>query len=155
MNARLLEEKKIAYSIPRNDQDGSFTRDAVAKSLSLVLIEKDGEIYGKNVKEKHDRLPKLAPNLSQFLKFVKLPLPKLPENAEATINVPYEQVKYLKIAHDGLEEPMAKFLEDSAPDFILFDFASYWIPSLASKFNIPTAYFSIFIAAVLSTRIVQ
>ncbi|PHT31194.1 putative UDP-rhamnose:rhamnosyltransferase 1 [Capsicum baccatum] len=106
------------------------------------------ELGSTSHNSKHDRLPKLPPNLSQLLKFVKLPLPhveKLPEN-----NAPYEQVKYLKIAHDGLEEPMAKFFEDSAPDFILFDFASYWIPSLASKFNIPTAYFSIFIAAVLS-----
>ncbi|KAH0745246.1 hypothetical protein KY285_006903 [Solanum tuberosum] len=74
---------------------------------------------------------------------------KLPENVEATIDLPYEQVKYLKLAHDALEESMAKFLEDSDIDFILFDFASYWIPSIASKFNIPTGYFSIFIAAVL------
>ncbi|KAH0714142.1 hypothetical protein KY284_007047 [Solanum tuberosum] len=74
---------------------------------------------------------------------------KLQENAEATIDLPYEQVKYLKLAHDALKESMAKFLEDSDIDFILFDFASYWIPSIASKFNIPTGYFSIFIAAVL------
>ncbi|CAN4126797.1 unnamed protein product [Withania somnifera] len=76
-------------------------------------------------------------------------LEKLPENAEATIDVPYEKVKYLKIAQDGLQEPITKFLEDSRPDIILFDFATYWVPSVASKFNIPTAYFSIFIAALL------
>ncbi|KAH0711393.1 hypothetical protein KY289_007352 [Solanum tuberosum] len=73
----------------------------------------------------------------------------LPKNAEATIDLGYEQVKYLKLAQDGLKEPIAKFLEESTPDFIIFDFASYWIPSIASKFNIPTRYFSIFIAAVL------
>ncbi|WMV53255.1 hypothetical protein MTR67_046640 [Solanum verrucosum] len=84
-----------------------------------------------------------------FLELSKLIAQKLPKNAEATIDLPYEQVKYLKIAQDGLKEPIAKFLEDSAPDFIIFDFASYWIPSIASKFNIPTGYFSIFIAAVL------
>ncbi|KAH0711388.1 hypothetical protein KY289_007347 [Solanum tuberosum] len=44
---------------------------------------------------------------------------------------------------------MAKFLEDSDIDFILFDFATHWIPSIALKFNIPTGYFSIFIAAFL------
>ncbi|KAF3658046.1 hypothetical protein FXO37_14605 [Capsicum annuum] len=37
---------------------------------------------------------------------------KLPENVEATIDVPYEQVKYLKIAQDGLKESVAKFLKD-------------------------------------------
>lgn len=39
INARLLEEK-IGYSTPRNDQDRSFTRESVAKSLSLLLVEK-------------------------------------------------------------------------------------------------------------------
>ncbi|KAM3309314.1 hypothetical protein P3S67_011058 [Capsicum chacoense] len=94
----------------------------------------------------------MHPNLASFLKFVKLFLPqveKLPENVEATIDVPYEQVKYLKIAQDGLKESMAKFLKDVNPYFIFFDFSSFWLPSIASKFNTPTAYFSIFIAAVL------
>ncbi|KAF3678740.1 hypothetical protein P3S67_026860 [Capsicum chacoense] len=114
--------------------------------LSKLIAQKGHTVSFISTPRNIDRLPKLPSNLSQFLKFVKLPLPhveKLPENAEATIDVPYEQVKYLKLAQDRLEEPMAKFLEDSAPDFIFFDFTSYWIPSLASKFNIPTAYFSI------------
>ncbi|CAN4114820.1 unnamed protein product [Withania somnifera] len=120
--------------------------------LSKLLAQKGHTVSFISTPRNIDRLPKLPPNLAALLKFVKLPMPyveKLPENAEATIDVPYEKVKYLKLALDGLEEPMTKFLEDSSPDFILFDFASYWIPSIASKFNIPTAYFSIFIAAVL------
>ncbi|KAF3621142.1 UDP-glycosyltransferase 91A1 [Capsicum annuum] len=120
--------------------------------LSKLIAQKGHTVSFISTPRNIDRLPKLPSNLSQFLKFVKLPMPhveKLPENAEATIDVPYEQVKYLKLAYDGLEEPMAKFLEDSTPDFIFFDFASYWIPSIASKFSIPTAYFSIFIAAAL------
>ncbi|MCD7467597.1 hypothetical protein HAX54_005124 [Datura stramonium] len=120
--------------------------------LSKLIAQKGHKVSFISTPRNIDRLPKLPPNLVPFLNFVKIPLPhveKLPENAEATIDVPYEQVKYLKIAQDGLEQPMAKFLEDSAPDFILFDFASYWLPSIASKFNIPTAYFSIFNAAAL------
>ncbi|NP_001311592.1 UDP-glycosyltransferase 91A1-like [Capsicum annuum] len=120
--------------------------------LSKLIARKGHTVSFISTPRNIDRLPKLPPNLSQFLKFVKLPMPhveKLPENAEATIDVPFEQVKYLKLAQDGLEESMAKFLEDSAPDFIFFDFTSYWVPSVASKFNIPTAYFSIFIAAFL------
>ncbi|XP_016549565.2 putative UDP-rhamnose:rhamnosyltransferase 1 [Capsicum annuum] len=120
--------------------------------LSKLVAQKGHTVSFISTPRNIDRLPKLPPNLVQFLKFVKLPLPRvenLPENAEATIDVPYEQAKYLKIAQDGLEEPMAKFLEGSAPDFILFGFTSYWIPSIASKFNIPTAHFGIFIAAFL------
>ncbi|KAH0775589.1 hypothetical protein KY290_007000 [Solanum tuberosum] len=120
--------------------------------LSKLIARKGHKISFISTPKYIDRLPKLPPNFAPFLNFVKIPLPhveKLPKNAEATIDLPYEQVKYLKIAQDGLKEPIAKFLEDSAPDFIIFDFASYWIPSIASKFNIPTGYFSIFIAAVL------
>lgn len=51
INARLLEEKKMAYSVPRDDRDGSFTRDSVAESLSLVLVEEKGKIYREKVKE--------------------------------------------------------------------------------------------------------
>ncbi|XP_060183607.1 UDP-glycosyltransferase 91A1-like [Lycium barbarum] len=120
--------------------------------LSKLIAQKGHKISFISTPRNIDRLPKLPPNLVPFLHFIKLPMPhveNLPENAEATIDVPYEQVKYLKIAQDGLELSMSKFLEDSTPDFILFDFTSYWIPSVAKKFNIPTAYFSIFIAAFL------
>ncbi|XP_049378918.1 UDP-glycosyltransferase 91A1-like [Solanum stenotomum] len=118
--------------------------------LSKLIAQKGHKISFISTPRNIDRLPKLLPNLAPFLNFVKIPLShieNLPKNAEATIDLPYEQVKYLKIAQDGLKEPIAKFLEDSAPDCIFFDFACYWIPSIASKFNIPTAYFSIFIAA--------
>ncbi|KAH0775585.1 hypothetical protein KY290_006996 [Solanum tuberosum] len=120
--------------------------------LSKLIAQKGHKISFISTPRNIDRLPKLPPSLVPFINFVKIPLPhveKLPKNAEATIDLPYEQVKYLKLAQDELKEPMAKFLEDSVPDFILFDFTSYWVPSIASKFNIPTGYFSIFIAAYL------
>ncbi|KAH0775591.1 hypothetical protein KY290_007002 [Solanum tuberosum] len=120
--------------------------------LSKLIAQKGHKISFISTPSNIDRLPKLPPTLAPFLNFVKIPLPhvdKLPKNAEATIDLPYEKVKYLKLAQDGLKEPIAKFLEKSTPDFIIFDFASYWIPSVASKFNIPSGYFSIFIAVFL------
>lgn len=104
--------------------------------LSKLIAQKGHKISftPRNI----DRFPKLPPSLIPFFNFVKLPMPhveKLPENAEATIDLPYEQVKHLKLAHDALQESIAKFLEDSDIDFILFDFVSYWLPSIASKFN--------------------
>ncbi|KAL3355305.1 hypothetical protein AABB24_019398 [Solanum stoloniferum] len=120
--------------------------------LSKLIAQKGHKISFISTPRNIDRLPKLPPTLAPFLNFVKIPLPhvdKLPKNAEATIDLPYEKVKYLKLAQDGLKEPIARFLEESTPDFIIFDFASYWIPSIASKFNIPSGYFSIFIAALL------
>ena len=39
------------------------------------------------------------------------------------MDVSYHLVPYLKIAHDGLQVPLSQFLETSAPDWIIHDFA--------------------------------
>ncbi|BFG35626.1 hypothetical protein CerSpe_219000 [Prunus speciosa] len=51
LNARLLEERKIGYSIPRDEKDGSFTSDWVAESLKLVVKMDEGKIYRDKAKE--------------------------------------------------------------------------------------------------------
>ena len=45
-----------------------------------------------------------------------LPLPnlnqsKLPNNSEATMDIPYHKLPKLKKAHGGLQQPLARFLE--------------------------------------------
>ncbi|PQM35531.1 UDP-glycosyltransferase 91A1-like [Prunus yedoensis var. nudiflora] len=42
LNARLLEERKIGYSISRDEKDGSFTSDLVAELLKLVIEMEEG-----------------------------------------------------------------------------------------------------------------
>nr|GLL18926.1 UDP-glycosyltransferase 91A1-like isoform X2 [Ipomoea trifida] len=120
--------------------------------LSKLIALKGHKVSFVSTPRNIDRLPKLSASLASQISFVKLPLPhvkNLPENAEATIDVPYDKVKYLKLAHDGLQESMAKFLEDSCPDWVFLDFDAYWLPSVASKLGVSTAFFSIYIAAVL------
>ncbi|KAI8032515.1 UDP-glycosyltransferase 91A1 [Camellia lanceoleosa] len=36
LNCRVLKEKKMAYLIPRDEQDGLFTRDSVVSGLLLL-----------------------------------------------------------------------------------------------------------------------
>ncbi|XP_062144910.1 putative UDP-rhamnose:rhamnosyltransferase 1 [Alnus glutinosa] len=99
-----------------------------------------------------ERLPKIPPDLAPSITFVKLPLPhveNLPENAEATMDVPYHIIPYLKIAHDGLQDPLSHFLETSAPDWIIHDFAPHWLPPIATKLGISPAFFSIIKASSL------
>ena len=94
-----------------------------------------------------DRLPKLPSSLTPFISFVKLPMPHvpdLPENAEATTDVPINKVQLLKIANDLLQEPLARFLEAAAPDWVLHDFAPYWLGPIAAKLGISCAFFCIF-----------
>ena len=51
LNARVLEEKLLGYSIPRDENDGSFTRDSVAESLKLVMLKEEGKVYREKAKE--------------------------------------------------------------------------------------------------------
>ena len=51
LNARILEEKKVGVEVPRNEQDGSFTRNAIAISLKLVILDDEGKIYWKGARK--------------------------------------------------------------------------------------------------------
>ncbi|KAK9949356.1 hypothetical protein M0R45_004883 [Rubus argutus] len=63
---------------------------------------------------------------------------------EATTDVPYAVIPYLKIAYDGLEQGISEFLPAHTPDWTIHDFAPYWLPPIATKLGISTAHFSIF-----------
>ncbi|PON31444.1 UDP-glucuronosyl/UDP-glucosyltransferase [Parasponia andersonii] len=51
LNAKLLEEKKIGYMVPRDENDGSFTRESVESSLKLVMEKEEGKVYRDKAKE--------------------------------------------------------------------------------------------------------
>nr|XP_023875027.1 putative UDP-rhamnose:rhamnosyltransferase 1 [Quercus suber] len=82
------------------------------------------------------RLPKvkLPPYLADSITFVQLPLHNdnsLPENAEATMDIPHHNMLDLKRAYHGLQEDVAQFLENSTPDWIIYDIFAYWLPPIA------------------------
>nr|GMD36008.1 UDP-glycosyltransferase 91A1-like [Ipomoea batatas] len=111
--------------------------------LTKFIAQKGHKVSFVSTPRNIDRLPKLPPTQASLINFVKLPLPpmpNLPENAEATIDLPYDDVKYLKKAHNGLREAMAMFLQESRSDRVLFDFDAYWVPEVASEFGVSTAF---------------
>ncbi|KAI3980176.1 hypothetical protein MKX01_033317 [Papaver californicum] len=99
-------------------------------------------------------LPNLSSNLSSstsLISFVSFPLPKddnLRDQAESTMDLPAKEVPYLKRAYDGLESPVSSFLETSRPDWIIQDFAPYWLPAIVSRLDIPCCFFTTFNASV-------
>ncbi|KAG4936143.1 hypothetical protein AAZX31_18G135900 [Glycine max] len=114
--------------------------------LAKLIAQKGHNISFVSTPRNIERLPKLSPNLASFIKFVKLPLPKvdkLPENAEATTDVPYDVVQYLKKAYDDLEEPLTRFLESSKVDWLFYDLIPFWAGTVASKLGIKSAFYSI------------
>ncbi|KAI3895835.1 hypothetical protein MKW98_025626 [Papaver atlanticum] len=51
LNARTLVRKKVGLEVERDDEDGSFTREAVSKSLRTVMVDEEGETYRAKVRE--------------------------------------------------------------------------------------------------------
>ncbi|CAJ1963533.1 unnamed protein product [Sphenostylis stenocarpa] len=44
-------EKNVAMEVPRSEEDGSFTRDSVAKTLRFAIVDEDGSTLRENAKE--------------------------------------------------------------------------------------------------------
>ncbi|KAF8404722.1 hypothetical protein HHK36_009611 [Tetracentron sinense] len=120
--------------------------------LSKRLAQKGHRVSFVSTPRNIKRLPQISPDLSPLINFVSLPLPHidtLPENAEASIDIPAQKSQSLKMAYDGLEAPLTTFLQNSVPNWIIFDFAAYWLPEVAAKLGVPCVYLSLSNAASL------
>ncbi|KAK3436235.1 hypothetical protein EUGRSUZ_C00861 [Eucalyptus grandis] len=73
--ARLMDERRVGSEVPRNDRDGSFMGDSVAKTIRRVMVEPEGEevranawamreIFG-NVELQHKYLEEFAQVLEE------------------------------------------------------------------------------------------
>eukprot|EP00257_Ricinus_communis_P022964 XP_015582829.2 LOW QUALITY PROTEIN: UDP-glycosyltransferase 91A1-like [Ricinus communis] len=121
--------------------------------FAKLLAEKGHRISFISTPKNIDRLPKIPPMLVTSINYVRIPLPSLqglPPNAEATMDLPPSKVRHLKKAVDMLQQPMTHLLESLAPDWVLFDFAPYWIPSVAAKLGIKSAFFTICTATMVA-----
>ncbi|KAJ8771191.1 hypothetical protein K2173_025895 [Erythroxylum novogranatense] len=114
--------------------------------LGKLIAQKGHKISFISTTRNIRRLPQLPPNLTPLVELVSLSLPRednLPQEAEATMDVAPHLVPYLKRAFDGLQESLTQFLEASKPDWIIYDFAPYWLPPIASRLGISRAFFNI------------
>ncbi|XP_008788932.2 putative UDP-rhamnose:rhamnosyltransferase 1 [Phoenix dactylifera] len=122
--------------------------------LSKSLAKRGHRISFLSTPRNIQRLPKIPSQIASLVDLVSLPLPKvdgLPEDAEATTDIPPPMVQYLMKAFDGLDEPFTRFLREASPkpDWIIHDFSHHWIPPIASMFEVPCAFFSIFPSSTL------
>ncbi|XP_024968608.1 putative UDP-rhamnose:rhamnosyltransferase 1 [Cynara cardunculus var. scolymus] len=100
-----------------------------------------------------ERLPSIPAHLSDLIKLVEIILPTvdgLPDNCEATVDIQQHETQYLKKAYDNLQAPFEKLLENDTAQLILIDFSPYWVPEVAAKFGVSTAFFSVYTAATLA-----
>ncbi|XP_019177369.1 PREDICTED: UDP-glycosyltransferase 91A1-like [Ipomoea nil] len=121
--------------------------------LAKLLAERGNKISFVSTPRNIQRLPKLHPHLVPNIDLIGLPLPQvenLPEDADSTLDLPYDKVRYLKIAFDELQDSMAAFLQTLSPDWVIHDFASFRLVPIMEKLNIPNVHFSIFSASCLN-----
>ncbi|KAJ6720642.1 UDP-GLYCOSYLTRANSFERASE 91A1-LIKE [Salix viminalis] len=121
--------------------------------LAKLLAQRGHKISFISTPRNIHRLPPLPPNLTPRINLVSLALPhveNLPDNAEATADLPHDKIPFLKIAFDSLQDSLFHFLQSSSPDWIIFDFAPYWLPEITAKLGISGVHFSIFNAWSIS-----
>lgn len=104
------------------------------------------------------RLPSVPQTLSPFLNFIPCSLPSmnnLPSSIENTVDLHSEAERpLLNQTYAAFEQHLIAFLSDSSrpkTDWVIYDFAgASWVPALASRFNVNSAFFCLFNAAALS-----
>ncbi|KAH6761931.1 UDP-Glycosyltransferase superfamily protein [Perilla frutescens var. hirtella] len=123
--------------------------------LSKYLAERGHQISFISSPRNLQRSVKVPQHLSHLINLVSISLPAvdhLPAGAESSMDVPHVKQQLLKVALDLLEPRVRSFLENARPkpDWIVYDYASHWLPPLARQLTISTAYFSLFTAAFMA-----
>ncbi|WOG84936.1 hypothetical protein DCAR_0104122 [Daucus carota subsp. sativus] len=122
--------------------------------LAKILARKGHKISFISTPRNIQRLPKIPSDLVHLIDLVTFPLPQvenLSPHEESSMDIPNSKAQFLKIAFDLLKSDLLTFLENSRPkpDWILYDYASFWLPSLAAELGISTAYLCLFSAAFM------
>ncbi|CAK9134385.1 unnamed protein product [Ilex paraguariensis] len=116
--------------------------------LSVALAKAGVHVSFVSTPRNIHRLPKLNPNIAALMNLVELPLPPsdqniLPEGAEATVDIPFEKIQYLKVSYDLLEQPFRRFVTD----WIIADVTPHWAVDVAQECSVPLIIFYAFCAA--------
>lgn len=117
--------------------------------LSIALAKFGIHISFLSTPRNIQRLPKIPPNLSKFINFISLPLPQppsnpLPENAEASVDVPADKIDSLKIAFDLMQQPIKNLIAELSPNWLMVDFCPHWAADISQDLNIPLIFYTMF-----------
>lgn len=123
--------------------------------LSITLAKAGVCVSFISTPKNIQRLPKLPSNLAHLVHLVQLPLPSLdkellPEGAEATVDIPFEKIQYLKLAYDKLQPAVKQYVANKLPNWIICDFSPHWMEDIAQEFKVKLLFYSVFSASALS-----
>lgn len=84
-----------------------------------------------------------------LIEIIPLQIPQvegISANTAGTSEIQPSQLPNLNQACDLMQPQIKLILSDLKPHFVIFDFAQYWLPSIASELGIKTLFFSVFSA---------
>ncbi|CAJ1950199.1 unnamed protein product [Sphenostylis stenocarpa] len=115
--------------------------------LSKALAKAGVRVSFVSTPKNIERLPKIPSTLAHLVDFVSFPLPSLDkellsESAEATMDIPFEKIQYLKLAYDHLQHGVKQFVADQLPDWVICDFNPHWIVEIVKEFRVKLIFFS-------------
>ncbi|XP_059651367.1 putative UDP-rhamnose:rhamnosyltransferase 1 [Cornus florida] len=122
--------------------------------LSFALAKAGVHVSLVSTPKNIRRLPKPPPEIAALIDLVELPLPAvdrslLPVEAEATVDLPFDKIQYLKVAYDLLQQPFKQFIAERSPDWMIIDLIPHWAVEIAQEYRIPLLCFSAYSTATL------
>ncbi|KAL0927929.1 hypothetical protein M5K25_002154 [Dendrobium thyrsiflorum] len=123
-----------------------LSKHLAAKGIRISFFSTPSNIH---------RLPSIPQTLNPLLNFIPCSPPPIngtPSTIDNTIDLRSEAARaLLQEAYAGFEHHLTAFLSDPSrpkPDWIIYDFSAInWAPSLASQFNVNSAFFCLVNAA--------
>ncbi|XP_057743773.1 putative UDP-rhamnose:rhamnosyltransferase 1 [Arachis stenosperma] len=100
------------------------------------------------------RLPKAPSDLSHLLHLVEIPFPSSLDSShlsggEATVDIPFDKIQYLKLAWDHMQNPVKEFVSKLQPNWIICDFHAHWAVEIAQELHVKLMYFSVYSASTI------
>ncbi|GMH00492.1 hypothetical protein Nepgr_002331 [Nepenthes gracilis] len=120
--------------------------------LSIALAKAGVHVSYVAAPRNIQRLPRIPPSIASLVRYVELPLPAvdgLPDGAEATVDLPFEKIQYLKVAYDLLKHPFKHIIVNQSPDWIITDWIASWTVDVARECSVPLLLFSVYSAATI------
>jgi len=120
--------------------------------LSIALAKRGVRVSYISTSRNIDRLPEIPCELVPFMQYVSLPLaevPGLPNGAEATVDLEFDEIPYLKVAYDLLHKPLKDFVSRHSPGWVISDFAAHWLPEITEEHQVQLMIFSVYAATSL------
>ncbi|RYR75217.1 hypothetical protein Ahy_A02g009889 isoform C [Arachis hypogaea] len=100
------------------------------------------------------RLPKPPSDLSHLFHLVEIPFPSSLDSShlfggEATVDIPFDKIQYLKLAWDQMQNPVKEFVSKLQPNWIICDFHAHWAVEIAQELHVKLMYFSVYSASTI------